>query len=234
MSRSGERGLFVVGANTEVGKTFVSSLLAKELFGRGVRVGVYKPVASDCVRNEAGELVAEDAVALWEAAGRPGKLDAVCPQRFVAPLAPNVAAVVEGRCVDPGLLRSGVEYWRARSDFVIVEGAGGAMSPISDDDLVLDLARDLGYPALLVVDNRLGCIASALQAWWATAAYAPDLPRVGVLLNNVTAAKPDASCPTNGEQLGRLLGDAYLGEVPMGGAALGRPTIDRLLGAVGS
>lgn len=218
---SEDRGLFVAGANTEVGKTYVAALIAQSLRERGARVGVYKPVASGCPRDEAGLVVADDAVALWEAAGRTDELDRVCPQRFAAPLAPPAAAAAEGRCVDARLLRDGVAYWRARSDFVVVEGAGGAMSPISDDDLCLDLARDLGYPVLLVVDNRLGCIAAALQAWWATAAYAPTLDRVGVILNN--AAPPhaaDASRPGNFAELKRWLGERALAEVAWGETSL--------------
>ena len=63
------RGLFVTGTNTEVGKTFVTALVAKALVAAGRRVGVYKPVASGCVLH-GSELISEDAVALWNAAGR--------------------------------------------------------------------------------------------------------------------------------------------------------------------
>ena len=82
------RGLFITGVGTEVGKTFVAATIARRLVADGLRVGVYKPVASGCSRRE-GRLVADDAVALWEAAGRPGTLEEVCPQRFAAPLAPH-------------------------------------------------------------------------------------------------------------------------------------------------
>ena len=79
------RGLFVTGTDTDVGKTYVSALIVAELRAAGHRVGVYKPVASGCVAD-GPELVSEDAVALWEAADRPLTLDAVCPQRFAAPI----------------------------------------------------------------------------------------------------------------------------------------------------
>ena len=62
------RGLFITGTDTEVGKTYVASLIVKSLVAAGHRVGVYKPVASDCVLM-GQQLVAEDAVVLWEAAG---------------------------------------------------------------------------------------------------------------------------------------------------------------------
>src|SRR4051794_763685 len=80
-------GAFITGTDTGVGKTYVASLIARQLVQDGLKVGVYKPVASGC-RREGKHVVADDAVQLWEAAGKPGRLEDVCPQRFLAPLAP--------------------------------------------------------------------------------------------------------------------------------------------------
>src|SRR5688572_27332873 len=102
------RGLFITGTDTGVGKTYVAALIAGALVTAGRTVGVYKPTASGC-RREGGELISDDAVALWEAAGRPGELERACPQRFAAPLAPHLAARAEGREVDAALLRSGLD-----------------------------------------------------------------------------------------------------------------------------
>ena len=107
-------GLFITGTDTGVGKTYVAALVARSLAACGRRVGVYKPAASGCGRDAQGRLDSEDAAILWEAAGRPGDLDHVCPQRFAAPLAPHLAARAEGRQIDAGLLRSGLDYWRSR------------------------------------------------------------------------------------------------------------------------
>src|SRR3954453_22497094 len=101
-------GLFITGTGTGVGKTYVGALVARSLRDAGKRVGVYKPVASGCEMC-AGELVSADAVALWEAAGRPGTLEQVCPQLFAAPLAPHLAARQEARLVDSKLLRDGIQ-----------------------------------------------------------------------------------------------------------------------------
>ena len=70
MLKKPPHGLFITGTDTEVGKTFVASLIVKQLSAAGHRVGVYKPVASDCV-SDGRKLVSEDAVHLWQAAGRP-------------------------------------------------------------------------------------------------------------------------------------------------------------------
>ena len=100
------------------------------------------------------ELVSEDAVALWEAAGRPLTLDDVCPQRFRAPLAPHLSARAEGRHMDVDLLRNGISRWEGQCDLIVVEGSGGLMSPISDDEYVADLAFDFGYPVVVVAPNK--------------------------------------------------------------------------------
>lgn len=96
--------LFFAGTDTDVGKTYVASLIAAALVRNGQKVAVYKPAASDC-RLVDGDLVAADAVSLWESAGRPRSLDDVCPQRFVAALSPPAAAAAEGKQVDAELLR---------------------------------------------------------------------------------------------------------------------------------
>ena len=154
-------------------------------------MGVYKPAASGCVRDAQGCLVSDDAVALWEAAGRPGDLEHVCPQRFAAPLAPHLAARAEGREIDAGLLRSGLDYWRSRCEIVLVEGAGGLMSPLGDDEYVADLARDFGFPLIVVSRNILGTINATLQTLITASVYRGGLAVAGVVLNHPAPPSAD-------------------------------------------
>lgn len=193
-------GLFITGTDTEVGKTYVASLIAKELVAAGRRVGVYKPVASDCV-SDGRQLVSEDAVALWEAAGRPLTLDAVCPQRFSAPLAPHLSARNEGREVDPELMRSGVTPWVDECEILIVEGAGGLMSPFSDEEYFADVAYDLGYPVIVVAPNSIGVINQSLSALITAACFRDGIPIAGVILNDARMFDGDVSMETNREQI---------------------------------
>lgn len=212
------RGLFITGVGTEVGKTYVSALIARELVATGRRVGVYKPVASGC-READGALVSEDAVSLWEAAGRPGALDEVCPQRFAAPLAPHRAAQAEGRRVDVELLRRGIEVWRERSEIVLIEGAGGLMSPISQDDYNADLAAEFGFPLVVVAPNELGVINATLQTLITAATFRDGLEVAGVVLNNRQsdeAAENDPSVKTNRAELAARCVAPVLAEVPFG------------------
>ncbi|MDX1947322.1 MAG: dethiobiotin synthase, partial [Pirellulaceae bacterium] len=188
-------GLFVVGTGTGVGKTFVASRIAACVAAEGVAVGVYKPAASGC-RREGGRLISDDAVALWRAAGKPGTLKAVCPQRFAAPLAPHLAARQEWKELDAKLLRGGLAYWRKRSDLVIVEGAGGLMSPIGELDYVADLAAEFGYPLIVVAPNCIGTINGTLLTLMAAAAR--GLAIAGIVLNDILPpGSPDPSVALN-------------------------------------
>lgn len=193
-------GLFITGTDTEVGKTYVATHIAKDLVAAGHRVGVYKPVASECV-SDGRQLVSEDAVALWEAAGHPLTLEAVCPQRFQAPLAPHLAARNEGRELDTELMRSGISAWADECDIVIVEGAGGLMSPISDDEYFADVAYDLGYPTIIVAPNSIGVINQSLSALITAACFRDGIPIAGVILNDARMFDGDVSMETNREQI---------------------------------
>ncbi len=193
-------GLFVTGTDTEVGKTYVAAAIARSLVGAGHRVGVYKPVASDCV-SDGHQLVSEDAFALWEAASQPLSLDLVCPQRFQAPLAPHLSARTEGRELDTQLLRTGISAWADACEIIIVEGAGGLMSPISDEEYIADLAYDFGYPIVIVAPNMIGAINQALQTLITAACFRDGLNVAGVVLNDARRFDGDASMESNRGQI---------------------------------
>jgi dethiobiotin synthetase len=217
------RGLFVTGTGTEVGKTQVAAMIARALVAEGRRVGVYKPAASGCRREEDG-LVADDAVVLWEAAGRPATLEHVCPQRFEAPLAPHLAAAAEGRQIDEPLLAEGAAYWRDECEILIVEGAGGLMSPLADEMYNADLALVLGFPLVVVSENTLGTIHHTLTTLIAAAAYDDGLPIAGIVLNHTCESgtqpsshgKIDISVATNRDELARRAVPEVLAEVRYG------------------
>jgi dethiobiotin synthetase len=213
-------GLFITGTDTEVGKTYVTALIARSLVAAGQRVGVYKPVASGCV-SDGDDLVAEDAVILWQAAGEPGDLHDVCPQRFAAPLAPHLAARAEGKSVDAELLRSGIEVWRDRCDVILVEGAGGLMSPLSDEDYNADLAYELGYPLVVVAPNVLGVINQTLQTLITAAVFREGLEIAGVILNDVAQREDDVSTDTNLQELIDRCSPPVLGHVRHGQSSFG-------------
>jgi dethiobiotin synthetase len=195
-------GLFITGTGTGVGKTYVGALIARALRNAGTNVGVYKPVASGCELHD-GQVISSDAVALWDAAGCPATLDRVCPQRFAAPLAPHLAARAEGRRVDAELLRDGIQFWQDSADFVLVEGAGGLMSPVSDDDYNADLAEEFGFPLLVISANVLGTINATLQTVITANTFRDGLDVAGIVLNSPAPAAGDFSVDSNANELAR-------------------------------
>ncbi|SRR6056297_367311 len=193
---------FVTGTDTEVGKTYVTSAIARALSLQGRRVGVYKPVASGC------ELVnrrwsSEDADRLWTAAGEPLSLDDVCPQRFEAELSPPEAAASAGTRVDEDRLVRGADVWlRGDFDVVLIEGAGGLFSPISERWLNIDLVGRFGTTeAILVAANRLGCVHQTLAT--CTAGEHRGFRPRGIVLSQTDSA-PTPSAKSNARAISRF------------------------------
>lgn len=220
MDRKPPRGLFITGNNTGVGKTHVAGLIARSLTNAGLRVGVYKPAASGLIEKD-GQWLSEDVLALWESSGKIWPAEAICPQTFHAPLAPHLSARAEGKEIDTRLLRTGFDYWKAQQadqkcDFLLVEGAGGLLSPMSDDDYVADLALEFGLPLIVVAANRLGMINETLQTLLTAKAYQAGLPVAGIVLNDLQPEATDVSRTSNRSELARRTPTPILTHIPFG------------------
>jgi dethiobiotin synthetase len=130
-----------------------------------------------------------DAWILWDAAGRRGDPRDVCPQSFAAAIAPPSSARAEGRRVDEQLLRSGFDARRSTGDVVVVEAAGGLFSPLADETLGIDLAREFSLPLVVVDAARLGAIGRTLGI--VRAARAEGLRPAAVVLSHTTPPGAD-------------------------------------------
>ena len=153
-------GLFVTGTGTEVGKTVVTCAIAWNLRRRELRVGVCKPIASAC-RTERDGLVSDDAEALAHFADSRQPLHIINPIRYAAAVAPAVAAEQTGQMPDFDAMLAALEQVDRQGDVVLVEGVGGLLVPIHPYRpmlTVLDLAKFLGYPVLVVVAPGLGTL----------------------------------------------------------------------------
>lgn len=205
--------LFFAGTDTDVGKTYVASLVVRRLCQLGKSVGVYKPVASGCV-DQNGVRIADDAVRLWQAAGCPGTLEDVCPQRFLAPLAPPAAAEREGKSVDGELLFTAAHVWKDRCDLLVIEGAGGLFSPLADGILNIDLVQRFPMvKVFLVAANRLGVIHQTLSV--IEAAAGRGVEPAGVLLCDPSGSA-DGSQETNTNQISRYTDVPVLANIRFG------------------
>jgi dethiobiotin synthetase len=158
------RGLFITAVGTGVGKTLVTTILCHQLTQKGRRVRALKPVVSGYSPDDAES----DPALILKSLGEdptPSAVAAVAPWRFALPLAPSWAARREGR---PFFFRDVLavcrESARHDGDFLLIEGAGGVMSPLDDAHTCLDLIADLGLPALLVTGSYLGAISHTLTA----------------------------------------------------------------------
>lgn len=157
------RGFFVAGTGTDLGKTYVGCALLEAARMRGMRVDAFKPVVSgfDPAAPETS-----DPARLAAALGRPDAWADVSPRRYRAPLAPNLAARLEGDTLRMSEVVADCRAWLASRDvdLALVEGAGGVMSPMTDDATNLDLMSTLGLPVLLVAGSYLGTASHLLTA----------------------------------------------------------------------
>jgi dethiobiotin synthetase len=231
--------LFITGAGTDIGKTYVTAALVRRLRASGRPVLALKPLASGVAPVGDPAFEASDPAVLLRAQGQEIDLQTVAdcsPWRFTAPLSPDMAAAAEGR----GMKLGEVVDWtlgaiaRAPADAaVLVEGVGGVMSPITEDAVVLDWIVALGAPALLVAGSHLGAISHALTAW--TALVARGVETRAVLVNESEAstvpllatAEAIARFATavrvetlgRGEEIGAELANALFGLAPTGAVA---------------
>ncbi len=173
-------GLFITGTDTGVGKTMVACLLAALLRRSGRRVGVLKPVASGCM-EVAGELVSEDAIALKACSGCDAELGTINPVRYRPPLSPAVAAQAAGRPFDWLAVDAARAELAGGHDLLLVEGAGGWLTPIDGRLTVADLAKRMGYPVLIVVRAGLGTLNHT--ALTCAAARQAGLKLAGLVIN---------------------------------------------------
>ncbi len=197
--------LFITGTDTGVGKTFVACALATAFRRRGRRVAVMKPVETGVEGEPA------DALALRAAAADPAPLGDICPYRLRAPLAPAVAARLEGVTIEVARLVALVARRRQDADVLLVEGAGGLLVPLDGQTTYAELAVRAGLPLLIVGANRLGTVNHC--ALTARVAAAAGLVVRGFVLSQ-PAPTTDASAATNAETIATLTGLRCLGVLP--------------------
>ncbi|MDH5183135.1 MAG: dethiobiotin synthase [Gammaproteobacteria bacterium] len=155
------KGLFITGTDTDVGKTHVACAIVVALNKQGLRTSVMKPVASGCVQTSDG-LRNKDALKLMSVASVKQTYEQVNPYAFEPAIAPHLAAQQIG--IDIQLDEIEKQYFKTaiNADVCVVEGVGGWMVPLNDEETMADLNVRLQLPIILVVGMKLGCINHAL------------------------------------------------------------------------
>lgn len=202
------KAFFVAGTGTDLGKTHVACTLLENARARGLKVDAFKPVVSGFDPDAPDD---SDPARLARALGRPESWPEVSPRRYRAPLAPNLAARLEGDTLRMNDLITDCRNWLScrDADLALIEGAGGVMSPMTDAATNLDLMAALGLPVLLVAGSYLGTASHLLTALEVVRARgliiaaivvsesldAPDLDQTLVLLRAFEHQAPILSAP---------------------------------------
>ena len=151
------KGFFITGTDTGVGKTIIAGAMIKILCFLGFKTSGMKPVESGCVRED-GVLIPSDGMYLRQIAQMQEPVTEVTPCCFESPLAPLPASELENAYVSVTKIMKAYYSLHANYNAVIVEGVGGLMVPLKKDYFVVDLAREIGLPLIVVAKPGLGSI----------------------------------------------------------------------------
>jgi dethiobiotin synthetase len=212
------QAILVTGTDLNVGKTYIATGLARMMKHKGIDVGVMKPIEvgwpSDC-----GEWPI-DSDALRAAAEVDDPIEDIAPYIFEEMVAPQVAADIHQRPIDPAVIKAALDRLRSRHDVVLVEGAGGIAVPIDDGYDLASLAADCDMPVLVVANAHVG----TLNHTFLTVHYAKSrgLRVIGIVSNHYDRSLNDESAPTNARMMQRMCKVPVLGVVPF------RPDADTL------
>jgi dethiobiotin synthetase len=217
--------LFITGTDTGVGKTLLAALLIRFLREHGVNAAALKPV---CSGGRA------DARALRTAMGGALPLAEINPWHFRAPIAPLLAARRERKHVHLSEVLAHVRAMQKRFDLLLIEGAGGLLSPLGENFDSGDLIAALGALPLVVAPNRLGAVNHILL----TLEALPRSAAARVRVVWMSPPKRDAATAANARLLAgffdakRTFTMPWLGENFSAGEVLKSPQVRRTLGAL--
>jgi dethiobiotin synthetase len=183
-----KRLFFVTGTDTGAGKTVLTVLLVNHLRSRGVNAAALKPVCSGG-RGDARRLFAAMAGALT--------LDEINPWHFRAAIAPSLAARAEKKKVKLAQIVAHIRKTQKRFDVLLVEGAGGLLSPLGEHFSSRDLISELDALPIIAAPNRLGVVNHILL----TLEALPRLFRAKARVVLMPQRNPDISAKTNASLL---------------------------------
>jgi dethiobiotin synthetase len=180
--------LFITGTDTGVGKTVLAALLTRFLRERGVNAAALKPVCSG---------TRADARALHAAMNGVLTLDEINPWHFRSPVAPSLAGRLEKKSMRLAQIIAHVRMMQKRFDILVVEGAGGLLSPLGENFNSRDLVLALCATPIVVALNKIGAVNHILL----TLEALPKSLRANVRVVLVSPPKPDAATKSNAKLL---------------------------------
>ncbi len=152
-----KQAFFITGTDTNVGKTYVACKLIRQYVAQGYKVVGMKPVAAGCEFVD-GKWVNDDVLKLEAASNVKAPRELINPYSFKEAIAPHIAAELAGVEIEIEVIKQAFDALATVADIVIVEGAGGFLVPINDNETMADLAIALNIPIIVTVGMKLGCI----------------------------------------------------------------------------
>jgi dethiobiotin synthetase len=204
-------GVFITATDTSVGKTTLAAGLAGYWKARKINVGVMKPVSTGAIECESGTLISQDADLLIRFSGAADPRDWINPYCLVTSAVPSIAAKREGVAFDFGKIRDCFLKLEASHEMVIVEGAGGVMTPLFEDRLMVDLIQYLEIPAIVVTQANQGIVNQTLLT--IECLKQRGVAVVGFFINRFPL-RPNLSESTSAEIISSFSGVPCLGLVP--------------------
>ncbi|WP_075556467.1 dethiobiotin synthase [Parabacteroides timonensis] len=157
--------LFISGIDTNVGKTYATGILARQLAAEGHTVITQKMIQTGCTD------ISEDIEMHRQLMGIPfteeDKAGLTCPYIFTYPCSPHMAAERDGRRIELDTITRATNELQERYEYVLLEGAGGLMVPNNFESLTIDYVREQQYPLILVTSGKLGSINHTLLSLYA-------------------------------------------------------------------
>lgn len=205
------QGFFITGTDTGVGKTAFTAGLAANLKQRGLNVGIMKPLQTGSPKTHQGR-VSADALFTMTVAEIVDEMELVSPYRLEPPLAPRVAAEITGTTIEPVKINQAYQELCKRHDFMLVEGAGGIMVPVTGRFLMADLIKMFNLPVLIVARPGLGTVNHTLL----TVEYAKsrDIQVAGIVINGFKESEAGPAEKTNPGLIEELSGVPVAGIIP--------------------
>ncbi len=162
MTINASTGFFVSGTDTEVGKTLVAGALILKLRETGISAVGFKPVVAGTYVDASGQKFNEDLETLRIASGLNAQEQSLCPYILDQAAAPHLVAKANDVYLDSTIILGDLHSLNQKFEVVVVEGAGGFLVPLNEQEDLGDLAQAMDLPVILVVGMRLGCINHAL------------------------------------------------------------------------
>jgi len=152
--------IFISGINTDSGKTVVTGLIARYLLSQGKRVTTSKLVQTGC-QGIASDILVHRQIMAQELT-RFDEDGTTCSHVFDHPASPHLSARMENRAIDLDHVAFSIGRLQQEYDWVLVEGAGGLLVPLTENETTLDFVQRQQFPVVLVADSKLGSINHSL------------------------------------------------------------------------